>query len=87
MRQAADRRERRARVAQLASPSSSIAGRLPKRERLRWQFAGTLAQRDYQIDQMFPELLKQEREEALRTARQLDDGIKRRIAIVEALHR
>jgi HK97 family phage prohead protease len=87
IRQAADRRERAARLAQLASPSSSIADGLPNRERLRWQFAGTLAQRDYQIDQVFPGLLKQEREEALRTARQLDDGIKRRIAIVEALRR
>lgn len=83
MLQAADPDERAARLAELATPRS-IADRLPSRELLLWQFAGTAEQRNEQIDRAFPGLAAQERDETLRTARQLEDGPKRRTAIIAA---
>jgi len=78
-------RLRQRRLAKLLGDRST-GGRLPPRGILRERFAGTLADRDAQVDRAFPGLAAQELEDA-RAAREARDCAETRLAVVAAITR
>ena len=78
-------RLRQRRLAKLLGDRSTGA-RLPPRGILRERFAGTLADRDAQVDRAYPGLAAQELEDA-RAAREARDCAETRLAVVAAITR
>jgi HK97 family phage prohead protease len=76
--------------AQEGRPPAQQSGRLPSRAGLRLQFAGTLVDRDREIDRSYPGLRRQELEDELaaaREARSLWDTPARRLAVANCMRR